>query len=613
MRMKKIITSSYHLFITSVIVCFFGITNVNAAYLKDIPVTVVQPNGDTLHIYASGDEFYNYLHDENGYTIIQNDQGYYVYATYNGDKIVPSQFIAGTVNPVQVGLKPYIKISNTEYQKRRAQWFDFKDISRSKSPTRNQGHLNNLVVFIRFADEVDITKSFSSVEKIFNDTTPKANSMYKYFQTTSYQKLTVQSHFFPEPDGNQIMSYQDIFPRAYYKPHNEITNPEGYDVNDYWDRVEREHSLLKRAIEFVENSVPSDLNLDYDEDGNVDNVCFVVKGKVGAWADLLWPHRWTLFGDSVCIHGKRVWDYNFMLIDASSYFNNGVLCHEMQHTLGFPDLYHYYFGKDIAPVGSWDVMESTSNPPQQSGAYMKWKYGNWLDEPALIQPGIFTLNSVGSGIGYVSYKIPSSDPKQFFVLEYRNYKDNFDDVSGTGLVIYRINTNWNGNAGYNPEKGVYDEVYIFRPDGNTPTEPGIISRAHFGVLDRLKFNATSNPRPFLTDGTYVTDLDIPEITITDDNQVTITVTSIPLGISENKSKTGSFSIYPNPANNYVELFFSDSEYFSRSVFAHIYDVQGLLLKTVTVNNERTSVDISNLAKGFYIVKIGNEAKKLIIK
>jgi len=613
MSMKKIITSSSHLIITSIIVCFFVTTHVNAAYLENIPVTVVQPNGDALHIYASGDEFFNYLHDENGYTIIQNNQGYYMYATYNGDKIVPSQFIAGTVNPAQVGLKPYIKISNSEYQKRRAQWFDFKDISRSKSPTRNQGKMNNLVVFIRFADEEEITKPFTNIKKIYNDTTAaNSNSMINYFQTTSYGKLTILSHFFPIPDEEQVISYQDIYPRDYYKPYNETTNPDGYDPDDYDDRVEREHKLLVRAIEFIASFVPADLDIDYDNDGYVDNVCFVVKGTTTAWATLLWPHRWSLFSEEVEIHGKRVWDYNFMLLDASSYFTNGVLCHEMQHTLGFPDLYHYYFGKDIAPVGTWDAMESTSNPPQQSGAYMKWKYGNWLDEPALIQPGIFTLNSVGSGIEPVSYKILTSDPKQFFVLEFRNRQDSFDKVPGTGLLIYRINTDWHGNAGYNPEKGVFDEVYLFRPNGNNPNEAGLINRAHFGVLDRVVFNDTSNPRPFLTDGTYVLDLDISDITIID-NQVTFPVHSVPLGIHDTKIKKGNYSIYPNPAHDYVEIYITDSERYTNRVYAHIYDVQGFLLKSVAVNNEKTSMDISNLAKGFYIVKIGNEAKKLIIK
>ena len=50
-----------------------------AAPAKFVPAARVQPNGDTLHCYASGDEFYNWLHDAEGYTIVQDPAtGFYV-------------------------------------------------------------------------------------------------------------------------------------------------------------------------------------------------------------------------------------------------------------------------------------------------------------------------------------------------------------------------------------------------------------------------------------------------------------------------------------------------------------------------------------------------------
>jgi hypothetical protein len=234
---------------------------------------------------------------------------------------------------------------------------------------------------------------------------------------------------------------------------------------------------------------------------------------------LLWPHRWSLYTKYAAIHGKRVWDFNFLLADG--YFNNAVSCHEMQHTLSYPDLYHYDYGG--SPVGNWDIMESNPNPPQQSGGYMKWKYGNWLYEPTEIQPGKYTLNSIGSGAGFVSYKIPTSDPKQFFVLEYRNsndYFENFDYGNVNGMLIYRINTNWGGNAGYN-NSNTFDEVFIFRPGGNYPSSNGNLNQAHFGPNGRVLFDETTNPKPTLTNGTIVTDLSISEITVTG-NKVSFT-------------------------------------------------------------------------------------------
>ena len=55
--MKKIFLSLLILFLINI----SSVTNVQAAYLKDIPRTLIQPNGDTLNCFISGDEFYNYL------------------------------------------------------------------------------------------------------------------------------------------------------------------------------------------------------------------------------------------------------------------------------------------------------------------------------------------------------------------------------------------------------------------------------------------------------------------------------------------------------------------------------------------------------------------------
>ena len=76
------------------------------AYLKDIPVTLHQPDGTTLECLSSGDEFYVRLHDENNYTIIQNpEDGYYYYAQFVRDEVVPSQYRAGSPLPEAAEIK----------------------------------------------------------------------------------------------------------------------------------------------------------------------------------------------------------------------------------------------------------------------------------------------------------------------------------------------------------------------------------------------------------------------------------------------------------------------------------------------------------------------------
>lgn len=504
----------------SFILLFVGLSLVSqAAYLKDIPRMVIQPNGDTLHCFATGDEFYNYLHDANGYTIVQDAvTGYFVYAVRTNNEILPSHYVAGQVNPAAVGLSPRITISSEEWRHRRERWIEnIPERPRLRSDSRNKGHINNLVVFIRFSGDNNLTTSFTTIEDMFNDsTTISANSMYNYFKATSYNQLSITSTFYPAPSGNTILSYQDSYPREYYMPYSS-TNQMGYSGDN--ERASREFALLSNAVNHISSSVPSSLNIDYDNDGYVDNVCFVVKGNVGDWSELLWPHRWALYGQYVYINGKRVYDFNFQLEGSSTYFNNSVLSHEMFHTLGAPDLYHYDADyDDLQCVGPWDLMENNTTPPQHSGAYMKLKYGNWIDSiPEITAPGVYALKPIGATSSENNaYAIATEDPNQRLIFEYRNTDCNFESgLPGSGLLIYRIDTRYNGNASYDGNTEL-DEVYLFRPNGSVTTN-GNIHSAHFSQFEnRTDFNSNTSPYPFLNYNTLI-DISISNITVYGDS------------------------------------------------------------------------------------------------
>ena len=96
------------------LLAFVVVTIVQAAPLRYYPVTLTQPNGATLQCFASGDEFHNWLHDKDYFTIMQDpNTGYYVYATFVRGVLVPSSYVAGTVNPASVGLRPGMNLSAT--------------------------------------------------------------------------------------------------------------------------------------------------------------------------------------------------------------------------------------------------------------------------------------------------------------------------------------------------------------------------------------------------------------------------------------------------------------------------------------------------------------------
>lgn len=469
-----------------------------AAPLKNMEVRLTQPDGQVINCFASGDEFYNYLHDANGFTIVKGANGYYVYADQDAQgNIVPSAFVVNSVDPASVGLRPYVKISEKAYlERRQAREQYIRQPKRPNNREINHGRYNNLVVFIRFAGETYHSSHFSNVEAMFNATGYEDNSLHNYYHHATYNQLDLWSYFYPQPDGETILSYEDIYPKEYYMPYDPTTNPMGYHDGE---TAEREFSLLERAIGYINDMVPDSIDFDYNDDGLVDNVVFVIKGSPGEWASLLWPHRWCIYDRYVPLKDLQVYDFNLQL-EQGGYFNVSTLCHEMCHSLGAPDLYHYSTGID--PVGAWDLMCGTTEPPQHEGIYMKYKYGYWVDEiPEITEYGTYELESVAwEGNRRNAYKIATSNPYQFFVIENRNKKQLFDaSLPNGGLLMYRIDTRYNGGAGYNGYD-VFDEVYIFRTDG-TIYQAGDLNAAAFSVeSNRTEFSRETNPFPFLTNG-----------------------------------------------------------------------------------------------------------------
>ena len=468
-----------------------------AAPLKNMEVRLTQPDGQVINCFASGDEFYNYLHDANGFTIVKGNGGFYCYAMYDSQgQVVASSYRVGSVNPASVGLQPNVTISEAEYHRRRIEREQYiRPIQRPRDRELNHGRYNNLVVFIRFAGDTYHSTQFSAVDSMFNASNYESVSLYNFYHHASYNQLDLHSFFYPEPDGETILSYEDIHPKEYYMPYDPVTNPIGYQDGETADR---EFSMLERAIYYVADQVSDTLDLDYNDDGLVDNVVFVIKGEPGEWASLLWPHRWCIYDRYVPLHDLQVYDFNLQL-EIGGYFNVSTLCHEMCHSLGAPDLYHYNGGID--PVGSWDLMCGTAEPPQHQGSYVKFKYGNWIqDIPEIQSYGTYELESVSwEGNRRNAYKIRLNN-YQWLLLEYRNDRDLFDhNVPDGGLLIYRIDTRYDGNAGWNGTD-TFDEVYLFRPGGNV-NEAGELDRANFCFeRHRTEFSMSTDPHLFLTNG-----------------------------------------------------------------------------------------------------------------
>ena len=509
MAKKKQVTRGRKISAVFTCLILFASITADAAPLYFEKVSVTQRDGAVLNLFASGDEFYNWMHDGDGFTVmLDKSTGNYVYADIVNDVLVPTKLIPGISNPAHYGLKPWIKVSAESVKNKVLSEYGNNPPGQGDSPTT--GTINNLVVFIRFADETEFTDQTSVYSSLFNNSTAGANSMYNYYKEVSYNQLSIISSFYPYTAGTVVISYQDSHNRSYYKPYDSLTNPTGYLSSE---RTMREHTLLNGAVAYVASQVSTSLVIDGDNDGNVDNVCFIIYGSTTAWSTLLWPHRWSLYSYSSMINGKRVYDYNFQIQNNLKSSGPGILCHEMFHSLGAPDLYHYT-SNGIAPCSKWDVMDYNSNPPEHMGAYMKWKYGKWISSIPAVNPGTYSLKPLTSATNNC-YRINSPySVTEYYVVEYRKKTSTFENsIPDNGLIVYRINTAYTGNA-YGPP----DEVYVYRP-GGTLTSNGTPSTANFSSsAGRTVMNSTTDPSPFLSDGTQgglsITSVGSPDSTIT---------------------------------------------------------------------------------------------------
>lgn len=478
-----------------------------AAPLRNVPQTLTQPDGTVVHLFATGDEYYNRLHDANGFTVVRDpDTGYLVYAMKIDGRLQPTGFVAGKDDPAAAGLAPDLMPDPRTLPSPD----ELFPIAQHHARVRTMGlanapafsAINNLVVFISFADEP--SPSFQSADTYttwFDSTASKDASMKRYFLEASYGAVTIDSTFYPTSSGNTVVSYQDSHNRSYYKPYDATTNPGGYTDAQ---RNDREWTLLENAVNTIAAQVPVSLDLDTNHDGYIDSVVFVVSGAAvnADWSNLLWPHRWAIDDANypARVNGKLLGDYNLQLDGNMSV---GVLCHEMTHLLGAPDLYRYSncsSNSKLDPVGQWDLMAIDMDPPQHMSAYLKWRYLGFIPNIPAVTSGSYALNPLTAATDDC-YRIASPDSTgQYFVVEYRRRSFPFENsVPGSGLIVYRIDT---AADGLGNQCGPPDEVYVYRP-GGTLTAEGFPKQAYFtsdAVPPRTAINDTTDPAPILSDG-----------------------------------------------------------------------------------------------------------------
>ncbi|MBQ9645500.1 MAG: M6 family metalloprotease domain-containing protein [Prevotella sp.] len=210
---------------------------------------------------------------------------------------------------------------------------------------------------------------------------------------------------------------------------------------------------------------------DYDADGDVDFVFFVIAGygqNYGADANTIWPHTATLpdWGITLTLDGKRLNRYacgcELKYTQGTTREGIGTFCHEFGHVLGLPDFYDTRH-KNSTRLGPWSIMDqgcylNESRTPCAYSAFERYSLG-WLTFDELQEPGakqLAELTQTGT-----AYRISTARSDEYFTLENRQQVGWDAYLPARGLLVAHVDydqTAWEQNTVNNGDDMRFDLV-----------------------------------------------------------------------------------------------------------------------------------------------------------
>ena len=141
----------------------------SATWFDEIPRTIRQPDGEILECFISGDQYSRRIYDINNFTIVHNEEnGFFYYAQEDSNgNLIASTIIAGRGNPRSIGLEPGYSISKEDYN-RKKEIYHQGELLRDNRDAPNTGEINQINVFIRFADDPEFPDDRSTYSEFLD-------------------------------------------------------------------------------------------------------------------------------------------------------------------------------------------------------------------------------------------------------------------------------------------------------------------------------------------------------------------------------------------------------------------------------------------------------------
>ncbi|MBM3334823.1 M6 family metalloprotease domain-containing protein, partial [Candidatus Sumerlaeota bacterium] len=359
----------------------------------------VQPKGAKFRARTFGDEFYHWMETEDGWTVDWNPatRRYEYLNVKSTGAFAFTGLVVGVDNPAAAKIPKQARETQAVVKQKMAAAIRANSVALSSdAPTRvpSFGTVKQLVILANFSD-TSTRFTQNDFDNLYN--TPGYNqngakgSVRDYYYEASYHNLIVQTVV------TQWVTLPQI--KAYY----------GADVSWRGSDI-RPMEAVSDAIAALDATGFDFSPFDADHDGWIDMFSVIHQGQgqeAGGDADTIWSHAW--FIPTVTVDGVKISAYHIEPeLLGSDLTTIGVICHEMGHAFGLPDLYDQDYSSRGA--GRWCLMaygcwSDWGRRPSHFSSWSKMKLG-WI-APTLLDSDQNGVAVPSLSLNAKAYKITS--------------------------------------------------------------------------------------------------------------------------------------------------------------------------------------------------------------
>jgi hypothetical protein len=230
-------------------------------------------------------------------------------------------------------------------------------------------------------------------------------------------------------------------------------------------------------------------------------------------------------------------------------------------------------------------------------------------------------------VGNVDFYPETPNQRVWFVKTDTNYCDGHgvcdtvmniffysaDTVSKTDTLDFKFKITSNIDIPYEVWLGFYHKDYSYCCDGE------VVHNVNINTINSIKINYEKLVEENISSSVSIEDTIYIRATIwssscTDraeycHDKLFMLVFTDGVWVKPVETPESKIKIYPNPATNSLTL--SKEEGINKNTSVFIYDIYGREIKQLKIKNNKQKIDISNLEKGVYFVKIGSAVGRFV--